>query len=249
MEVRETIKQALALEGKQVATADFLNDLIESVCLLQMEGLQYQFTHRSFQEYFAACFIGRSPPNLGAMLDQFCRRRQDEVIPMAFAMNKRLIEREWIIPKLLEFQAIAAKFSPKKEPIAYADAVFGGLMLTHRGKSGGTFTYAAITPLGLAILLIQRLYGSRFAGYPDKNDPKVIKSALKAMAEADDVRLSKTPGDRIRSGGISLTSSDTWVARSGIPSYFDAQRTVSLKLLQEINAAAADQNSALKDLI
>lgn len=34
----------------------FFHDLLESVCMLQRDGLQYTFIHRSFQEYFAAMY-------------------------------------------------------------------------------------------------------------------------------------------------------------------------------------------------
>jgi hypothetical protein len=250
-EVQETIKQALKLERKDVGTADFLSDLVESVCLLQMEGLEYEFTHRSFQEYFAACFIGRSPPNLSKMLDQFCRRRQDDVIPMVFSMNRALIEREWIIPKLTQFEKMAKVLNPRKNPIGYTNAVFGGLLLNHRGKSGGgTFSYANPSPLGSAMLSIRRLYGSRYTDYIPAKDTSVTKSAVKTMADSDDPRFSKTAGDRIRSGDVLLVESDnTWVIKSGIPAFFENHKTISLVLLKELRAAAADQQSALKDLV
>ena len=35
---------------------DFLTDLTNSVCMLIHEGLEYRFSHRSFQEYFAALY-------------------------------------------------------------------------------------------------------------------------------------------------------------------------------------------------
>ena len=35
---------------------DFLIDLTQSVCMLVKEGINYRFTHRSFQEYFAAWY-------------------------------------------------------------------------------------------------------------------------------------------------------------------------------------------------
>lgn len=37
-------------------SSDFLKDLINSVCMLVREGLEYRFSHRSFQEYFAALY-------------------------------------------------------------------------------------------------------------------------------------------------------------------------------------------------
>lgn len=35
---------------------DYLDDLVKSVCMLVKDGLQYTFSHRSFQEYFAASY-------------------------------------------------------------------------------------------------------------------------------------------------------------------------------------------------
>lgn len=36
---------------------DYLEDLQKNLCMIIKEGMDYYFTHRSFQEYFAACFI------------------------------------------------------------------------------------------------------------------------------------------------------------------------------------------------
>lgn len=37
----------------------YLKDLTNAVCMLVHEGLNYRFTHRSFQEYFAAVYVMR----------------------------------------------------------------------------------------------------------------------------------------------------------------------------------------------
>ena len=37
-------------------TDDYLDDLIHAVCMLVKDGLYYTFSHRSFQEYFAALY-------------------------------------------------------------------------------------------------------------------------------------------------------------------------------------------------
>ncbi len=36
---------------------EIIADLVESVCILQVDGLEFSFTHRSFQEYFTALFL------------------------------------------------------------------------------------------------------------------------------------------------------------------------------------------------
>ena len=132
-ELRETIIQALRIEKKNIEINDFISDLVESTCLLQLEGTEYSFTHRSFQEYFAAYFIARSPAiNLTTILDQFCRRREDNVLSMALAMNRHLLEREWVLPKLKQFLDVAdAEFSREKL-VGYITRQFGELHFYYR---------------------------------------------------------------------------------------------------------------------
>ena len=50
-EAREKIAPGSAFTGQ-----DYLHDLTNSVCMLLHEGINYKFSHRSFQEYFAALY-------------------------------------------------------------------------------------------------------------------------------------------------------------------------------------------------
>ena len=71
------IKRAAEFERIELHPESFLADLVESVCILQPDGLSYTFTHRSFQEYFAAVFISRDPPiQVSKLIEE--SRRQDE---------------------------------------------------------------------------------------------------------------------------------------------------------------------------
>jgi predicted NACHT family NTPase len=94
-EILEYINTASKSEKISVLPNDYLKDLLESVCVLQRDGLFIGFSHRSLQEYFAACYIARSPStSISELLDAFATRSTDNVIRMAFDMNRGLIERE-----------------------------------------------------------------------------------------------------------------------------------------------------------
>ena len=57
LELSEEIERASQITGVEISVGGFIIDLVESVCLMQKDGLEYYFVHRSFQEYFAAVFL------------------------------------------------------------------------------------------------------------------------------------------------------------------------------------------------
>jgi hypothetical protein len=58
----EIIAIALAKEGSEASLADkYFNDVTKITCLLVKDGTEYQFLHKSIQEYFSARYIKRLP--------------------------------------------------------------------------------------------------------------------------------------------------------------------------------------------
>jgi hypothetical protein len=123
----ELIKAAAEFERIDLKAEDFLGDTVESICILQLDGFNYTFTHRSFQEFFAAVFISRGPPiELGNLLDALASRRGDIVLRMAMDMNPSLMEREWILPRL----GVLSSRAPigAAEALTVATQIFGDLI-------------------------------------------------------------------------------------------------------------------------
>ncbi|WP_210559052.1 MULTISPECIES: NACHT domain-containing protein [unclassified Pseudomonas] len=114
-ELLEYVRKAGGVYSIAFQPDEFIRDLLDSVCILQRDGLNFTFTHRSFQEYFTALFlVGYVATN---KFDLFGRvslsNSRDDVIPMVFDMNKDLIEQEWIIPRLEKLK----KFITVETPI------------------------------------------------------------------------------------------------------------------------------------
>lgn len=99
----EYIKQSNSSTFQTIRPDDFISDMKEVVCMLEQDGLYTSFVHRSFQEYFTAFFISTSQvENVRQIIDRVSRRGTDNVIPMAFDINRNVIEKEWVLPVLAD---------------------------------------------------------------------------------------------------------------------------------------------------
>ena len=86
-------------------SAQMVDDLRESVCMLHQDGTDIAFVHRSFQEYFTAFFLTNlHGPRVKNLLDRCALRYGDFVIPMARDMDQDTIEQEWVLPVLDELE-------------------------------------------------------------------------------------------------------------------------------------------------
>ncbi|RYG97752.1 MAG: NACHT domain-containing protein [Alphaproteobacteria bacterium] len=84
-----------------VKSDHFISDLFNAVCMLQHDGLDTTFVHRSFQEYFAAYFASRLPNDkMDKVLDSFAERFNDQALAMAFDMSREVLEISWCLTKI-----------------------------------------------------------------------------------------------------------------------------------------------------
>lgn len=84
----------------------FIEDLISSVCLLYLEGTNYVFTHKSFQEYFTALYLLQmsddEQKNACSFLLDNCGNTlmTDSVFEMLSDMNPDRFEKNFVLPIL-----------------------------------------------------------------------------------------------------------------------------------------------------
>lgn len=89
---------------------DFLYDLVNSICVLYKDSLNYKFTHRSFQEYFTAVFLkevsDQHMTRLGTSLAKkdFFRLSHDSVFPMLSDMAEYRFGQNILLPLVIEFE-------------------------------------------------------------------------------------------------------------------------------------------------
>ena len=74
-----------------------MDDLINCLCVLQPDGLEFTFVHRSFQEYFSALFIiGYHENNIFDLINDAAKRDSDNTLLMAYEIDAVKIEKFWL---------------------------------------------------------------------------------------------------------------------------------------------------------
>jgi hypothetical protein len=93
------VNNSIKAHGQPIDAELFIHDLVESVCIMQREGIMTVFTHRSFQEYFAAyCMSLHVGAHFDEILLKVCSRWNDSLVRMLFEMNREKVESRFVIP-------------------------------------------------------------------------------------------------------------------------------------------------------
>ncbi len=128
---------AFIRKAKQTANVNKLNprkyidDLVQSVCLLLEDGTKYTYNHRSFQEYFAALFLIQIPTERKTEVYKrfLSKEGTDNALSLAFEMNQSMVEREFVKPMLESLLEVSTT------PEALICACMSGINLERRVKS------------------------------------------------------------------------------------------------------------------
>jgi len=242
---KEDMATALKLAKSTVNPEDFARDLLESVCVLQKDGLETVFSHRSFQEYFSALFIARSSPAaVLKLLTTLCRRYNDIVIRLAFDMNRNLIEREWVVPVLNRIIDATANIADE-DVLGYFMPLYGPMHLMSRNQ-GATlqFTHQEPTELGLICGTMFRLYPDRWKSLRwgvSTDDRKII---IAALAKAEMTKLLRVDGT------VQLEPADNeWLRNTSVRDYVTSHRSHFRRLRSDVVASLKSQDIMLEGLI
>lgn len=92
-------------DNLQATTSDFIFDLTSNLCLMYFENNSYQFTHRSFQEYFCALCFSRWQDRKLNRVGQFFEKAgervyEDQTFIMLYDMIREKVEENILLPYL-----------------------------------------------------------------------------------------------------------------------------------------------------
>lgn len=140
LELREYI-----LKGKQkflnlqFSVDDYLEDLVLSVCMLVKEGLNYRFSHRSFQEYFAAVYTCKLTDDIQySVLTRWVKKEAniliwgDAYFKMLFDMQQEKINKIFLVPEL---KIIKKMYDEEGYSLKFLQNLFEGISI-HKNENG-----------------------------------------------------------------------------------------------------------------
>jgi hypothetical protein len=169
-----SINKAITLAGAAGANpSDLLDDLVQCVCFLILDGLQYTFSHRSFQEYFVAyCMAYVDSRRYEQLIAKFSRRTNDQVVVLLSDMNPEVFRRLYIIPTFKRY-AKESQINRKirSVPTFYKDAALNFTIRVMRSPAKSTDKKDRSPPRSSIVtlnegnefwafvLLVTRLYG------------------------------------------------------------------------------------------
>ncbi|MFL4469975.1 NACHT domain-containing NTPase [Tateyamaria armeniaca] len=99
-DVAAVVESAIAASGVSATIPAVIEDFVDAISILQRDGNHYEFTHRSFQEYFYARFAVKDRDL--SLIDKVDEIREtgssDGAIRMIADMDKTYFERNFLLP-------------------------------------------------------------------------------------------------------------------------------------------------------
>ena len=116
-------------ENLNFTVNDYKEDLTLSVCMLIKDGLDYAFTHRSFQEYFAALYTCKLPDKIQSelltrWLEESNASISEAYISMLFDMQSDRFNINVLIPGIRQIKHMYEKYG---ESIAFYNIFISGV--------------------------------------------------------------------------------------------------------------------------
>lgn len=122
---------------------DFLDDLVSSVCMLFKDGLNYRFSHRSFQEYFAAWYTCKLTDEaqyklLTSWMTESNSVITDEYLTMLFNLQPEKVNKVILCPGIKDIKHMYEICGYSKELL---EQLFDNISIRRTRKSDGTIRY------------------------------------------------------------------------------------------------------------
>ena len=216
-EVISYIETASKIECIDTKPESYLKDLLKSVCMMQKDGLNYLFSHRSFQEYFSALFISKT---LSAKVERIIDKvalfsTQDKMLDMLFDMNRELVELKWIIPKLDDLKNTLFPINIEKNTFKYLSVILDRIVILDDERF--QYVLRKDDPKSTFFVWLDRLYKDKHSIDPmspqNEQSKNTIKNIKKCMEKYKLEFINRVP-EEVLISDLALCDGEDWIKES-----------------------------------
>lgn len=214
----EALAEARDATALPFDTTAYLQDAVQSVCLLVEDGLDITFAHRSFQEYFVARFIHAAPPDIKEdLVKRYAHLADsDNVMGLLFEIDPYVVERYFLLPA---FARLREAIGTDRVVRAHHHARYMRTMFSSIEENelpNGTIEYrGAVQDLAIntAVMFAFERYGPNDlferAGYVKASEAQLREAFTSDYGDADSVPTSDL---KVRGAYMSLlrTGGQLW---------------------------------------
>ncbi|MDA9424864.1 hypothetical protein [Bradyrhizobium sp. CCBAU 53380] len=174
---------------------------------------------------------------------------------MALDINRPLIERTWVLPRIRQLLPIAEKYDAR-QPIAFATEAIGdfSLALIKTGARFRPILSVRNERFNRLAIFLRRLYPEFFAGVfkpiepADFIDEELITKRFELAAESKRKKSEKSRS--IRGRELRLTpDDDSWIGETNVGAHFDLFRRSVISLGRYVQKSVADDEKTGKTLL
>ena len=268
-ELSSAMREACEYNQEDVDPELLIRDSMESVCLIQREGWDNVFSHRSFQEYFCALFISKyREADVGNLIEAIATmENRSNILRMLYELAPEVFEYEWVLPllnKYIEdfnrvrfrtksglrkgFEALCDSIEIDLEANSPATIVWPPHSVQVRTKLPGRWMSSIQTATQGRLNFFNNIFGQKvWVEWEEflESLPNDVRPSDEYLAE-----ITNTRSYRDEALLLSVTATDApWLIYSELPLVFENLRVAVKKYRDEIIERRTQRLSAVKGLL
>lgn len=179
---------------------DFQEDLTQSVCMLIKEGVVYHFSHRSFQEYFAAWYTCKLVDDIQSkLLLNWIKESEsifsDSYFLMLFDLQSEKVNKIILCPILKEIQKLYTQYGYSLE---FLNNLFEGLRFNRRRTSEKKDIYSTSLTIKNKYLCYGLMLNNKLNKFPYGNSDNDAEKAVYEKVKIYFISNNKLDNNDIR---------------------------------------------------
>ena len=253
-------REALSFCGMKVDAPLVVKDATESVCLIQKDGLDNVFVHRSFQEYFCAMFLStyRGSSAFEVIDRAFNRSNNDNVISMLNEIDEPLLNTSYALPLLEGWISNVArlKLDTPSGLHKFMSHTFGQFEIDP--KEGKITSYRVVKGKACYFCTkLEQIYekASLHAIFFHHSSPKLVPNFKRFISS---IEISSPVLKILKAGGfkedqrvpieVTLTEAK-WLVQTNLPKRLSEIRAQLMSLRDDIRSKVDERNAFISNLL